>query len=687
MIAGKLRISAALMLVGLAGAVNAQVNTWVYRAHMITSRINFAAATGPDGRIYVFGGKNSTLLKASEAYDPSTDVWSPIADMPQADESGAVVTGSDGRIYIFYFTSFVYDTTTNSYDPISSPPFFTRAVGVGNDGDIYAVGVKNGSGATARYDPTTDTWTQLSVGTAYQDFSTGVAGPDGRIYVFGGEDSSNNFLKTARVYDPHADAWSALPDMLEPAAFATALVGGDGRFYVIGGDTNNGPSASEAYDPMTNSWSYIPETNVSRFNGAGATAHDGRIYVMGSGDTVESFQPTLLTVQASAISAQEAASFNGTVATLADHATGHTAANFTATIDWGDGSTSPGTIADGANPGTYSVSGQHTYAEGGSYTTSIEVVDTDGEDVTATGTATISDAPLTPISVNITGSANVPFSGKVGSFTDANPNGVVGDFTAIIHWGDGSTSPGIVSSNGSGGFDVSGSHTYSVASSYPLSVSIADTDGAGTVVNGSAAISVAPPVVSAASINAVEGNAFSGLVGSFTNPDPTQPASTFTASIDWGDGHTTSGTVSGSGGSFSVSGAHTFADEGSFVTGISVSHAGVATQSASGSATVSDAPLVATGVSIIAKNKNFAGVVATFTDGNSAALAGEFSATILWGDGASTTGVVKAASGVFQVSGSHTFAKKIINQVKVFIKDVGGSTATANSTIDTRNAK
>src|ERR1700732_4282132 len=52
-------------------------------------------------------------------------------------------------------------------------------------------------------------------------------------------------------------------------------------------------------------------------------------------------------------------------------------------------------------------------------------------------------------------------------------------------------------------------------------------------------------------------------IASFTINNTTDTASAFTATINWGDGVTSTGTVVGSNGSFTVDGGHTYADEGS----------------------------------------------------------------------------------------------------------------------------
>jgi hypothetical protein len=73
---------------------------------------------------------------------------------------------------------------------------------------------------------------------------------------------------------------------------------------------------------------------------------------------------------------------------------------------------------------------------------------------------------------------------------------------------------------------------------------------------------------------AVAGGAFSGPVATFTDPNngpvaPDYPQNGssvygYTATIDWGDGTTSTGTVSGSNGAFTVSGKHTYAVAGAY---------------------------------------------------------------------------------------------------------------------------
>jgi hypothetical protein len=69
------------------------------------------------------------------------------------------------------------------------------------------------------------------------------------------------------------------------------------------------------------------------------------------------------------------------------------------------------------------------------------------------------------------------FTGIVATFSDSDPNGNAKDFTATINWGDGHLTNGAILANGAGGFDVSGTNTYSKPGVFPVNVDIADFGG------------------------------------------------------------------------------------------------------------------------------------------------------------------------------------------------------------------
>jgi hypothetical protein len=77
---------------------------------------------------------------------------------------------------------------------------------------------------------------------------------------------------------------------------------------------------------------------------------------------------------------------------------------------------------------------------------------------------------------------------QVATFTDADPNAVAGDFTAVIHWGDGQTPAGTVTSDSDGGFDVIGDHTYAGLGGYKVKVVIHDAGGSTATAHGHAQV-------------------------------------------------------------------------------------------------------------------------------------------------------------------------------------------------------
>jgi hypothetical protein len=170
-----------------------------------------------------------------------------------------------------------------------------------------------------------------------------------------------------------------------------------------------------------------------------------------------------------------------------------TAANFTATVNWGDGTSNTsadtsGSVSVVANPGGgFDVLGSYTYAEELSgQTLSVSVQDSGGATISASTTHyTVADAALTAGALTVpTPTEGAPLTDvQLFHFTDANPNAQAGDYVATITWGDGTTSTvtsthtadGQVVANPNGGFDVLGSHTYlEEGTSLPFSVSVTD---------------------------------------------------------------------------------------------------------------------------------------------------------------------------------------------------------------------
>ena len=212
--------------------------------------------------------------------------------------------------------------------------------------------------------------------------------------------------------------------------------------------------------------------------------------------------------------------------------------------------------------------------------------------------------------------------------------------------------------------------------------------GGGTVfglsVKGEITAAIDQPITaSGTSVAATEGQSFTGNVATFTDPDTNATASEYSATINWGDGTTSTGTISGTGGNFTVSGSHTYAEEGSQTATVTITDTDNTSNQATASSqvTVADAALHATGVVPSVSGTTASGTVATFTDANPGGTLSDFTASINWGDGTTTTGSVATVPGGFAVSGSHTYAASGTYTITTTIKDAGGSTATATTTV------
>jgi PKD repeat protein len=270
-------------------------------------------------------------------------------------------------------------------------------------------------------------------------------------------------------------------------------------------------------------------------------------------------------------------------------------------VDWGDSTAH--TIFNMSSPGTITPQ-NHTYGEEGSYTVTVKVTDTlDGQFDFKTSTINVSDpAVMATGEFKLTPVEGAPFTGQtVARFTDPGGPEPVGNYSADINWGDGTgnqVGAGSISF-AAGVFTVKGSHTYAEESGpehpnsqpYQITVTIHH-EGALTATATSTATVSDPPVV------ATGGFAFSAkecilsvvqTVATFTDPGGPEVLGDYSATIDWGDSSPTStGTITlGGGGVFTVSGNHTYAEEGTFTITTTINHEGIITKVTS-TATVRD---------------------------------------------------------------------------------------------------
>ncbi|HEX7377602.1 MAG TPA: TIGR03118 family protein [Pirellulales bacterium] len=395
-------------------------------------------------------------------------------------------------------------------------------------------------------------------------------------------------------------------------------------------------------------------------------------------DAVDVTPPRLI-FTTGAPTATEGLPFTGSLATFTDQDGNSLLSWYQASIDWGDGTATAGTIT-GYSP--FTVSGSHTYTQQGNKPIAITVTDNDG----SVGTASVAASVVSSLAgkgLTIQPTEGTPFTAAVASFTDANSGHSLSDYGATIHWGDGGAAPGTIAANGSGGFNVSGIYNYMTAGTENITVTISDTGSTITVAGTALVADGNTLTATAAAVSGSQGTAFSGAVATFTDTFPAAPG-IFAASIDWGDGATSDGTVSVTAGVFTVSGAHTYLDNGAFsVTATVHDIGGTAGATVHATATIADANVLhATPASVTAvAGQTLTAALATVSDDYKGAVAGQFSAKIVWGDGDTSSGTVSGGNGLFTVSGSHVYSSQGAQTATVIVTEKAPGTASSTATV------
>jgi hypothetical protein len=215
---------------------------------------------------------------------------------------------------------------------------------------------------------------------------------------------------------------------------------------------------------------------------------------------------------------------------------------YTATIDWGDKTTSPGIVhwTNGSSTmpttGTVTAATPHQYSGDGPYTVTVTV--SDGTD-SGYDTLVVTDAPptVTP-SPDLSGNEGTLLNLNA-SFSDLGFNfgGAMKSFTATIDWGDNTSSTGIVTVvPGSIGMPttgtISGSHVYATFGSFPITIHVVDEAGVEGLGSLNADVANVAPKVNPFSVGSFYSQGVFVLHDTFTDPGL---GDSHEVTIDWGD--------------------------------------------------------------------------------------------------------------------------------------------------------
>jgi N-acetylneuraminic acid mutarotase len=292
-------------------AYDPTANAWTLVSDLAVARNGLGATLGPDGRIYAIGGSNeldASAATAAEAYTPPSTVpagWTLGRSLPAArwglgaavSQNGTIlVAGGESSTGALLSTTAVFNPATNTWSRGQSLPAATyRATLTPTANGVHLTGGWGGRRASSQHEVDAvwsfGAWEQYASVPGRRELAGAAVGPDGSLYVVGGDQGGTQYLSSAERYAPWqdqaSDRWTSIASLATPRTGGVLASGNDGRLYLIGGLTSGGYVRSvKMYDPTTNTWSSVAPLPDPRFAAAGLAGPDGRIYVMGGIDPV-----------------------------------------------------------------------------------------------------------------------------------------------------------------------------------------------------------------------------------------------------------------------------------------------------------------------------------------------------------------------------------------------------------------
>ncbi|MCC6599804.1 MAG: hypothetical protein IT223_03925 [Crocinitomicaceae bacterium] len=247
------------------------------------------AAMHTNNRIYVFGGNPYGTNDVVDEYDPVTDTWASKASMLSGRGRGnSEAAAANGKIYVFggqnssSWVSMVdeYDPSSNSWAIKTSLPTGRRylsAATVNNKIYLFGGGNYSPTNAVEEYDPVTDTWVVKNNMATAKEYITAIV-YNNLVYVMGGSNGYNT-LNEASYYNPSNDTWTTLNNMPEANYYSGTSI--NGKFYLVTG------IKTYEYDPANDTYLVrTPPINTVSYN-IPAIAVNNKMYVLNTYNNME----------------------------------------------------------------------------------------------------------------------------------------------------------------------------------------------------------------------------------------------------------------------------------------------------------------------------------------------------------------------------------------------------------------
>ena len=164
-----------------------------------------------------------------------------------------------------------------------------------DDGQVLVAGGRGAGGVAdhgsprlaeaTTYDPSAGRWTDTGRMAKEREKATVHLLTDGRVFVIGGMNQSQDPVKTTEFYDPAAGAWTEGPRMKEKRIEHDSVLLPDGKVLVVGGLNVFFALVAEAeiFDPETGEWEPASGMEIGRARHTATLLNDGRVLVVGGG--------------------------------------------------------------------------------------------------------------------------------------------------------------------------------------------------------------------------------------------------------------------------------------------------------------------------------------------------------------------------------------------------------------------
>ena len=280
--------------------------TWVRLADMLTTRLFYASAVLPDGRLFFAGGEYSTSGSETtdcEIYDPIWNTWksiTPPAGWTSVGDAPCCML-TDGRVLLGNIDSTqtsIFDPATDTFSagPNKADASSEETWTLLPDGTVLVAECSNHPQAE-KYLPGTNTW--VSAGTVPADLvqassieiGPALVLPDGKVFWAGATGNTDIYMPPATP--SAAGSWVQGPTFPNDASGnphqakdTPGVLLPNGRVLVAVGPGSDGFNAGATffeYDPLANTLTQVPTPA-----NAGGYAYDMRMLIVPTGQVLAS---------------------------------------------------------------------------------------------------------------------------------------------------------------------------------------------------------------------------------------------------------------------------------------------------------------------------------------------------------------------------------------------------------------